>query len=324
MIENAGGAVSGAIGGKMPTDLGAKTGAKAGGLLDGMFKGMSAAGAQLLSSVMSAARNIFGEWSSLAWGVVTMKKGLPDMVRRFGVLFVELGGLQVETVVQVGLESFFKVGTRPHSSHCTASRCLHTRQSRRRRKLPTPLPNRSTFSTRCSNVSEACSGPPQVRTWPPIVAVHLGPIETLKAVLPSEIKVIKASMEKGWTSANAMIASLGSRTPVTSRLVAPSFHAMQTEFAKQRHALPAASNNHLSKVGHRLLCLANRRRPPQMIVGLKDAQAKVGKAISTTTPQSRKELGVVFNVIKNFHMRESPARRSPTARPRFSVSYKLL
>lgn len=80
VIEDAGGAIKG----KVPDNLGAK----AGGMFDSLVKNMTHGGAQLFSSVFSMVKNIFGEWASLAWGVVTFKKGLPDMVCIFNQVFV--------------------------------------------------------------------------------------------------------------------------------------------------------------------------------------------------------------------------------------------
>jgi hypothetical protein len=41
-----------------------------------------------------------------------------------------------------------------------------------------------------------------------------------------------------------------------------------------------------------------------MMSGFKDAQFKLGKMIETVTPETQKDMGVLFNVIKNMHLSE--------------------
>lgn len=119
-----------------------------------------------------------------------------------------------------------------------------------------------------------------------VLKLRMGPMAALQTILPAEIKIIKDAMESQFGTVNQVISSVGMEAPTTVHAFGLSSRLAQKEFAKQRKMMSPKSNKALGK----------------MIGGLKGAQLKVGKMVATASPKIKKDLGIIFNVIKNTHM----------------------
>jgi len=117
-----------------------------------------------------------------------------------------------------------------------------------------------------------------------VMKLKMGAAESIGTLLQTEIKVVKAVLEKEFSNMAGIFKSLGA-APQISGSVSVGFKMAKKEYNEQYNHLDAGAKKGLS----------------QMMGSLKDAQQKVGKVIGSATKQQKSELGVLYNVIKNLH-----------------------